>query len=95
MFLTGMRLTTSTRLWIALVAIVSPSLAKTQTYSGTGNIHEVFVGSETESYLRYVDLNDTTSSAGWLIRLFSTRQLRQLSNELVDQPWQAHLKGFA
>ncbi|HYS70083.1 MAG TPA: hypothetical protein VEM14_07550, partial [Gemmatimonadaceae bacterium] len=78
-----------------MTAIVWPNLAKTQTYSGTGNIHEVFVGSETESYLRYVDLNDTTSSASWLIRPFSTRQLRQLSNELADQPWQGHLKGFA
>ena len=72
MFLTGMRLTTSTRLWIVLTAIAWPNLAKAQTYSGTGNIHEVFVGSETESYLRYVDLNDTTSSASWLIRPFSS-----------------------
>ena len=93
--MTGMRLTTSTRLWIVLTAIAWPNFAKAQTYSGTGNIHEVFVGSETESYLRYVDLNDTTSSASWLIRPFSSRQLRQLSNELADQPWQAHLKGFA
>ena len=93
--MTPTRLTSRTKLCVALFAIAWPNQATSQTYSGTGNIHEVFVGSEAESYLRYVDLNDTTSTASWLIRPFSTRQLRQLSSEVADQPWQAHLKRFA
>jgi len=88
-------LTSQKNRWIVLFAFLWPSIAKTQVYSGAGNIHEVFVGSETESYLRYVDLDDSTSSASWLIRPFSATQVRKLASALGDHPWQSRLKGFA
>ena len=81
--------------WIALVAFVSPALAGSQVYSGVGNIHEVFVGSETEQYLRYLSLDDSTSSESWLIRPLSPVQVRLLARALGTHPWQTHLAGFA
>lgn len=81
--------------WIALVAFVSPALAGSQVYSGVGNIHEVFVGSETEQYLRYLSLDDSTSSESWLIRPLSPVQVRLLARALGTHPWLTHLAGFA
>jgi hypothetical protein len=66
-----------------------------QVYSGAGNIHEVFPGTETESYLRYRDLTDTTSDANWSIRPLSPRQLETIARSLARHPWQARLSHFA
>lgn len=65
-----------------------------QVYSGTGNVHEVFVGAETETYLRYLDLTDTTSNASWSIRPLSPPQLRTLARRIEGSPWESRLAGF-
>ncbi len=67
---------------------------RAQVYSGTGNSHEAFVGSETETYLRYLDLTDTTSNAAWSIRPLSPPQLRTLAARIAGTPWEARLSGF-
>jgi hypothetical protein len=82
------------RVWIALAVFACPLSGNGQVYSGTGNIHEVFVGSETESYLRALDLTDTTSDAGWTIRPLSPAQLKRLAHSLAADPWHARLTGF-
>lgn len=83
------------RIWIAIAAFAWPVAASGQLYTGTGNIHEVFVGAETESYIRALDLNDTTSDASWSIRPFSPVQLKRLAHSLGSDPWRARLTGFA
>ncbi|MGZ3333225.1 MAG: capsule assembly Wzi family protein [Gemmatimonadaceae bacterium] len=83
------------RVCIALASFAWPLTASGQVYSGTGNIHEVFVGTETESYLRALDLTDTTSDASWTIRPLSPVQLKRLARSLGADPWQARLTGFA
>ena len=93
--LTPRRFISRIGLWITIAVFGWPILLNGQTYSGSGNSHEVFVGTETESYLRYLDLTDTTSSASWMIRPLSTTQLRRLSSVLVGQPWLTRLRGFA
>jgi len=82
--------------YILLVAsiVCSPLPASSQLYSGTGGIHEVFVGAETEAYLRYMDLIDTTSSASWQIRPLSPSQLRALGSAAQAGPWAAQLRSF-
>jgi hypothetical protein len=72
-----------------------PYVARAQIYSGAGNIHEVFVGTETETYLRLVDLTDTSSLASWLIRPLSPPQLDKLAQSLGNHSWQARLTGFS
>jgi hypothetical protein len=86
-----------TRIAIYPVVLVSlfTSSASGQVYSGAGNAHEVFVGTETETYLRYVDLTDTSSHQGWMIRPLSPGQIDQLSHALGNEPWAARLAGFA
>src|SRR2546430_2639858 len=42
-------------IWIILVASIWSPAARSQVYSGAGNAHEVFVGTETENYFRYLD----------------------------------------
>lgn len=58
-------------------------------------MHEVFVGTEIESYLRYFDLSDTSSTQGWSIRPMSPAQVRALARALNDHPWKARLSRFA
>ncbi|HEY3113412.1 MAG TPA: capsule assembly Wzi family protein [Gemmatimonadaceae bacterium] len=67
---------------------------KSQVYSGAGNIHEVFVGTETESYLRYLDLSDTSSAESWLIRPLSPSQVNKFAQALGSHPWEARLAGL-
>jgi hypothetical protein len=83
------------RVGIALAAFAWPLTGSGQLYSGTGNIHEVFVGTETEGYLRALDLMDTTSDASWSIRPLSPIQLKRLGRSLSDDPWRHRLAGFA
>jgi hypothetical protein len=78
-----------------VTALAWPLSGNAQVYSGTGNIHEVFVGSETETYLRYLDLTDTTSSASWQIRPISPPQLKKLAAPIAGSPWSARLAGYA
>lgn len=85
----------SAHIWgFALAASVFSSPICAQVYSGTGNIHETYVGSETETYLRYLDLTDTTSNAAWSIRPLSPFQLRSLARRIAGTPWEARLSGF-
>lgn len=79
---------------LILAAFLSASPARAQVFSGTGNSHEVFVGSETETYLRYLDLTDTTSNAAWSIRPLSPPQLQKLSHQIAGTPWESRLSGF-
>src|SRR5438046_7655766 len=79
---------------LAAAACVWPADARSQLYSGAGNAHEVFVGTEIESYLRYLDLSDTTSTQSWLIRPLSPAQVGKLAQKLGESPWQARLAGF-
>lgn len=53
------------------------------------------MGTETESYIRALDLTDTTSDASWSMRPFSPVQLKRLARSLGSDPWHAHLAGFA
>jgi hypothetical protein len=82
-------------LWLVLAFFAWPLSASAQLYTGTGNIHEVFVGTESESYFRYLDLTDTTSNASLLIRPLSPSQLKTLARAVGGTPWQARLTGFA
>jgi hypothetical protein len=87
----------ATRIGISFVVVVctwSPT-ALGQVYSGTGNIHEVFVGTESESYLRYLDLTDTSSNQSWVIRAMSPAQLRGIAQALANHPWEARVPRFA
>jgi hypothetical protein len=77
------------------VAFTWSPTAKTQVYSGPGNSNEVFVGTETESYLRFRDLSDTLSKQAWSIRPMSSGQVTGLAKGLGNHPWQARLAGFA
>lgn len=88
------RFASRTLLSIGLAVFCSPFPANGQLYTGTGNIHEVFVGTESETYLRYLDLTDTASDASWSIRPQSPSQLRELVQHLGPNPWQARMAGF-
>jgi hypothetical protein len=83
---------------IGILIIVAPFIwspaARAQVYSGVGNAHEVFVGTETESYLRYLDLTDTSSKQSWLIRPLTPAQVSKLAQALGSNPWKARLTGF-
>jgi len=93
--LTAKRFSTRIAIWIVAVVFMWGSAARSQSYSGTGNIHEVFVGSETESYLRYIDLTDTSSEQGWSIRPLSPTQVEKFGRALgSSHPWEARLPGF-
>jgi hypothetical protein len=81
-------------IWITLTAFGWPSLVIAQVYSGAGNVHEVFVGTETESYLRYLSLADTSSSDSWSIRPLSPAQVSKLAHSLAGSPWEARLSSF-
>lgn len=75
--------------FVALFVLLLSGQAGGQTYSGTGNIREVFVGSETETYLRYMSLVDTSTRESWLIRPLSPSQLSRLSPLLETGPWRS------
>jgi hypothetical protein len=81
-------------IWVIVIASLWASAAKAQVYSGAGNFYEVFVGTETESYLRYVDLSDSASNQAWSIRPMSPVQISGLARALVNHPWHARLEGF-
>jgi hypothetical protein len=95
MNLRATRFSSRAHLWISIIALLGPVPATAQLYSGTGNSHEVFVGTETESYLRNVDLLDTTSNASWSIRPLSRAQITKLARTVTGTPWQSRLAGFA
>jgi hypothetical protein len=92
--LTTPHFATRLRIWIAIAAFAWPLSGSGQLYSGTGNIHEVFVGTETESYLRALDLMDTTSDANWSIRPFSPAPLKRFARSLGSDPWNSRRAGF-
>lgn len=85
---------TRIRTRIILLVLIWPTVAGSQVYSGAGNSHEVFVGTETESYLRYVDLSDTSSNASWSIRPLSSTQVSRLAQASRTHPWDARLARF-
>jgi hypothetical protein len=93
--LTTTRTALRIRIFIAAASVAWPLSGTAQVYSGTGNIHEVFVGAETEAYLRYVDLTDTSSDASWSIRPLSPPQLKKLAASVGGSPWRTRLTGFA
>jgi len=70
---------------------MGPFCIEAQVYSGTGNRHEVFVGTESEVYLRYLDLTDTTSLESWSIRPLSPVQINRMAKSVGDHPWQRRL----
>jgi hypothetical protein len=82
-------------IWIVVVGFTWSPIARGQIYSGVGNIHEIFVGAETESYLRYIDLSDTSSKQAWSIRPMSPDQISGLASALGNHPWEARLTRFA
>ena len=92
--MTPQRLISAARVGIAAVVITFPCGVRAQVYNGTGNIHEVFADSELETYLRYLDLTDTTSYESWSIRPFSPLQLRQFARDVPGSPWAARLTSF-
>src|SRR4051812_775967 len=83
------------RISIVFVALFWPTVGSTQMYSGAVSIHEVFPGTETETYLHYLDLADTTSGANWSLRALSPPQLDQLARSLGVHPWRERLAGFS
>jgi hypothetical protein len=86
---------TPIEIWIVAAAFAWSPTVRGQVYSGTGNAHEVFVGSDTETYLRYIDLADTSSKQSWLIRPMSPAQVSGLARALVNHPWDVRLARFA
>jgi hypothetical protein len=82
-------------IWIILFGLASPIIVGAQVYSGTGLPHEVFVGTETEQYLRYLSLTDTTTNESWSIRPLSPRQIQKLAHLTSNSPWRTRLSGFA
>lgn len=81
--------------WITLLSVVWPTATQSQVYTGAGNSHEVFVGTEREQYLRYLSLDDTTNNESWTIRPLSPIQIRKLGRTLGSHPWEARTAGFA
>ena len=94
MTLKSLHLRAQFRTYLLLGAIVLPLPATSQVYTGTGNMHEVFVGSETEAYLRDLDLTDTTSDMAWTIRPLSPPQIRKLARAIPGSAWEARLSEF-
>ena len=92
--MTAVRLAQTTSICCTILASVSPAVALTQVYSGAGNIQEVFVGTESETYLRYLDLSDSLSNSSWLIRPLSEGQVVNASHNLGAHPWQVRLAGW-
>ena len=83
------------RTLLTLCACFAPVELTAQTnYTGIGGLNQVSVASETETYLRYMDLTDTTSSASWTLRPLSPPQIRALASRLTNDPWSSHLRGF-
>lgn len=80
-------------IWIVAFALIPSRAALSQVYSGVGNSHEIFLGSETESYLRYADLSDTSSKQSWLIRPLSSNQISKLIRSLGSHAWERRLTG--
>ena len=75
--------------WLTALILVCPALAGSQIYSGAGNRHEVFAGTETEQYLRYLALTDSTREETWSIRPLSPAQIRSLAKTPGAHPWAA------
>ncbi|HET7614744.1 MAG TPA: capsule assembly Wzi family protein [Gemmatimonadaceae bacterium] len=82
------------KLWITLL-LVAPMAAVGQTYSGAGNAHEVFVGSETEQYLRYLSVAGLANGSPWSIRPLSPTQVAAMGVDTASHPWGSRLTGFA
>jgi hypothetical protein len=80
---------------ISVLFFIWPSFSKSQVYSGTGNSHEVFVGTETEAYLRNLSLSDTTNIESWSIRPLSPSQVSEISRSLGTHPWDGRFTRFA
>lgn len=82
------------KLWITLL-LVAPVAAAGQTYSGAGGPHEVFVGSETEQYLRYLSVAGEANANSWSIRPLSPSQIAAMGVDTSSHPWRGRLWGFA
>ena len=82
------------KLWIILL-LLAPAAATGQIYSGTGNSREVFVGSETEQYLRYLSVAGLADGQSWSIRPLSPAQIDALGIDTSAHPWEMRLRGFA
>jgi hypothetical protein len=83
---------------LVVVSFATPLRALSQVYSGTGNRQEVFVGTETELYLRYLSLTDTAAggnTASWTLRPLSPAEVGKLAHLVRNSPWGGRLSGFA
>jgi hypothetical protein len=83
---------------LIVVSLAAPMCALSQVYSGTGDRHEVFVGSETELYLRYLSLTDTATGVytpSWTLRPLSPTEVERLAPLVRKSPWARRLSGFA
>lgn len=80
--------------FVLLVGLTAPAASWSQVYSGAGNRYEVFVGTETEQYLRYLSLTDTTINGSWSIRPLSPSQIQDGFHTAGSHPWQSRLAGL-
>jgi hypothetical protein len=80
---------------ISLATCMRSSTVASQVYTGASNSHEVFVGTETEQYLRNLSLSDTTTNESWSIRPLSPSQIRRLSHAVNTSVWTARLARFS
>jgi hypothetical protein len=78
-----------------LTLLLDTRAAAAQVYTGSGSIHEVFVGTENENYLRYIDLIDTASSQSWTIRPLSPPQVTELFRIVPGTAWATRLARSA
>jgi len=78
---------------LMLVALAAPVGVRSQVYSGVGGVREVYVGSETESYLHLLALTDTMAVESWSIRPLGPHQLATVANPREAHPWQTRLTG--
>ena len=72
---------------VALAALTLGAAAPLQAQSSAGGRSEIFVGSEFESYLRYLQTLGKSAPAVWSIRGFSPGQLDALAPSDTLHPW--------
>jgi hypothetical protein len=79
-----------------IVALASPGLVAAQSPSATSRIRsEVFAGSESENYLRYLQSLGLVPLYPWTSRAFSPRELDRIIPSDSAHPWSARFRRSA
>ena len=64
--------------------------AASQLYAQTSGRSEIFAGSELETYIRLLQIDDKAALYPWSIRSFSPKEIDRLLAQPSDHPWAEH-----